>query len=181
MPAMVAPPYGSKQPYRAKAESLASSDAVALALHRLSVESRPAASSALTLQPSAHNDLKTLLRMLSRNHRLMLSLVTAILLWRAARAALKRRVRAQMLAAKPLHSLCAACARSVVPTVPLTPVTEEALSDSADVPAAGAAARCEVCVEAESRERLLLSRAAGACGSAAVLYLAWRASRPRRR
>ena len=85
-----------------------------------------------------------------------------------------------MLAAKPLHSLCAACARSVVPTVPLTPVTEEALSDSADVPAAGAAARCEVCVEAESRERLLLIRAAGACGSAAVLYLAWRASRPRR-
>ena len=78
-------------------------------------------------------------------------------------------------------NLCAACARSVVPTVPLTPVTEEALSDSADVPAASAAARCEVCVEAESRERLLLGRAAGACGSAAVLYLAWRASRPRRR
>ena len=182
MPAMVAPPYGSKQPYRAKAEALASSDAVALALHRLSVESRPAASSALTLQPSAHNnELTKLLRMLSRNHRLLFSLVAGVLLWRAARIALKRRVRSQMLAAKPLHSLCAACARSVVPTVPLTPVTEEALSDSADVPAASAAARCEVCVEAESRERLLLSRAAGACGSAAVLYLAWRASRPRRR
>jgi len=180
---MVAPPYGTKQPYRAKAESLASSDAVALALHRLSVESRPAASSALTPQPAAH-DLAKLLQMLrsvSRNHRLLFSVVTAVLLWRAARAALKRRVRAQMLAAKPLHSLCAACARSVVPTVPLTPVTEEALSDSADVPAASAAARCEVCVEAESRERLLLGRAAGACGSAAVLYLAWRASRPRRR
>ena len=181
MPAMVAPPYGVKQPYRAKAEALASSDAVALALHRLSVESRPAASSALTLQPAALHDLTTRLRMLSRNHRLLFSLVAGVLLWRAARIALKRRVRSQMLAAKPLHSLCAACARSVVPTVPLTPVTEEALSDSADVPAASAAARCEVCVEAESRERLLLSRAAGACGSAAVLYLAWRASRPRRR
>ena len=181
MPAMVAPPYGSKQPYRAKAEALASSDAVALALHRLSVESRPAASSALTPQPAALHDLTKLLRMLSRNHRLLFSLVAGVLLWRAARIALKRRVRAQMLAAKPLHSLCAACARSVVPTVPLTPVTEEALSDSADVPAASAAARCEVCVEAESRERLLLGRAAGACGSAAVLYLAWRASRPRRR
>ena len=180
MPAMVAPPYGTKQPYRAKAEALASSDAVALALHRLSVESRPAASSALTLQPSAHNVTK-LLQMLSRNHRLLFSLVAGVLLWRAARIALKRRVRSQMLAAKPLHSLCAACARSVVPTVPLTPVTEEALSDSADVPAASAAARCEVCVEAESRERLLLGRAAGACGSAAVLYLAWRASRPTRR
>ena len=178
---MVPPPYGSKQPYRAKAEALASSDAVALALHRLSVESRPAASSALTLQPAALTDLTKLLRMLSRNHRLLFSVVTGVLLWRAARAALKRRVRAQMLAAKPLHSLCAACARSVVPTVPLTPVTEEALSDSADVPAASAAARCEVCVEAESRERLLLGRAAGACGSAAVLYLVWRASRPRRR
>ena len=89
MPAMVAPPYGTKQPYRAKAEALASSDAVALALHRLSVESRPAASSALTLQPSAHN-LTKLLRMLSRNHRLLFSVVTAVLLWRAARAALKR-------------------------------------------------------------------------------------------
>ena len=181
MPAMVAPPYGARQPYRAKAEALASSDAVALALHRLSVESGPAASSALTLQPSAHNELTWLLRKLAGKHRLLFSLVAGVLLTRAARAALKRRVRAQMLAAKPLHSLCAACARSVVPTVPLTPVTEEALPDSADVPAAGAAARCEVCVEAESRERLLLIRAAGACGSAAVLYLAWRASRPRRR
>ena len=180
MPAMVAPPYGTKQPYRAKAEALASSDAVALALHRLSVESRPAASSALTLQPSANNELLRILRLIAGKHRLLFSLVAGVLLWRAARIALKRRVRAQMLAAKPLHSLCAACARSVVPTVPLTPVTEEALSDSADVPAASAAARCEVCVEAESRERLLLGRAAGACGSAAVLYLAWRASRPRR-
>ena len=175
---MVAPPYGARQPYRAKAEALASSDAVALALHRLSVESRPAASSALTLQPAALTDLTKLLRMLSRTHRPLVSVVTGVLLWRAARAALKRRVRAQMLAAKPLPR-CAQPVRSVVPTVPLTPVTEEALSDSAHVPAASAAARCEVCVEAESRERLLLGRAAGACGSAAVLY-AWRASRPRR-
>ena len=72
---MVAPPYGTKQPYRAKAEALASSDAVALALHRLSVESRPAASSALTPQPAALHDLTKLLRMLSRNHRLLFSLV----------------------------------------------------------------------------------------------------------
>ena len=81
---MVAPPYGSKQPYRAKAEALASSDAVALALHRLSVESRPAASSALTLQPSAHNELLRILRLMAGKHRLLFSLVAGagIILWR---------------------------------------------------------------------------------------------------